>query len=172
MKEAIAKRYDELMNNLETELSRHYRCHDEYEAVEKKYEKAKGTKDQSDAQDKFIKTKVGCENALPTAQAIIEELQPFLMLKQAELQSEQKAILDRMEEESKKQSWHNKIALFLTGIMALLAIIISIVLGTLSLRSSRDWQEKQLPILEQIHDKMPIVTEQVKGPEKTTEIKE
>ena len=85
----------------------------------------------------------------------IESLQPFAILKQSELQAEQKTILDRMEKASRSQGrWAIGISI-LSLVFAGMAMIFScraLSVSNKALQSSTDWQQEQIPILKQIRD--------------------
>jgi len=78
--------------------------------------------------------------------------------KQAELQEQQKTILDRMEKASRSQGrWAIKIAIvsLLVACLAAYGSLSAYTVSAAALRSSSAWQAEQIPVLEQIRDRLP-----------------
>ena len=174
MDEAIEKLYAELMEPVKGYIVQYITFDKESDALFEEYNKTKKTSGDRKIQQRAEHASQKSNHFLACAQSAIESLQPFAMLKQSELQTEQKNILDRMEKASHKQGQLAIGISIVSLVFAGLAAIFSwnaLSVSNEALRSSTEWQQEQIPILKEIRDRPPVVVEKAKKPATPKEAK-
>lgn len=177
----IQRRIDSLRKVVIDNVVEYYENIDKLKIFEKEHKGGLGAKEKQERSDLQENSRIArnmYENALSVLSPLLPLEQLDLLQQQADIQcqqigilQEQREILNGMEKASRKQGrWAIGIST-ISLIIALMAAIFSwqsIMVSNQALRSSQSWQAEQIPVLEQIRDRLPMTPGQPKEMKSTT----